>query len=67
MNSPSVNPDQLASEADLDLHAFRNRIKADNICRISEKACKAMTRPRGYKTFSMLNSAEHEIYPAHKC
>ena len=21
----------------------------------------------GYKTFSMLNSAEHEIYPAHKC
>ena len=24
-------------------------------------------RPPGYKTFSMLNSAEHEIYPAHKC
>ena len=23
--------------------------------------------PRGYKTFSVLNSAEHEIYPAHKC
>ena len=23
--------------------------------------------PQGYKTFSMLNSAEHEIYPAHKC
>ena len=23
-------------------------------------------RPRGYKNF-MLNSAEHEIYPAHKC
>ena len=22
--------------------------------------------PRGYKTFSMLNWAEHEIYPAHK-
>ena len=22
--------------------------------------------PQGYKTFSMLNSAEHEIYPAHK-
>ena len=21
--------------------------------------------PRGYKTFSMLKSAEHEIYPAH--
>ena len=25
------------------------------------------TRPRGYKTFFMLNSAEHEIVPAHKC
>ena len=23
--------------------------------------------PRGYKTFSMLNSTEHEIFPAHKC
>ena len=25
------------------------------------------TRARGYKTFSMLNSTEHEIFPAHKC
>ena len=24
-------------------------------------------RPRGYKTFFILNSAEHKIYPAHKC
>ena len=24
------------------------------------------TWPQGYKTFSMLNSAEHEIYHAHK-
>ena len=24
-------------------------------------------KARGYKTFSMFNSAEHEIYPAHKC
>ena len=23
--------------------------------------------PQGFKTFFMLNSAEHEIYPAHKC
>ena len=23
--------------------------------------------PRGYKTISMLNSADHEIYTAHKC
>ena len=26
-----------------------------------------MTRPEGYKTFFMLNSAEHENFPAHKC
>ena len=25
-----------------------------------------LTRPRGYKTFFMLNSSEHEIFPAHK-
>ena len=24
-------------------------------------------RPRGYKTFFMLNSTEHELFPAHKC
>ena len=30
---------------------------------------KATTRPRAYtcKTFFILSSAEHEIYPAHKC
>ena len=26
----------------------------------------SLSWPRGYKTFLMLNSAEHEIYPAHK-
>ena len=25
------------------------------------------SRPRGYKTLFMLNSAETKIYPAHKC
>ena len=25
------------------------------------------TRPKGYKTFFMLSSAETKIYPAHKC
>ena len=25
------------------------------------------TKLQGYKTFFMLNSTEHEIYPAHKC
>ena len=27
--------------------------------------CKS--RPRGYKTFFMLNSVKHELYSAHKC
>ena len=27
----------------------------------------ARARARGYKTFFMLNSIEHEIFPAHKC
>ena len=27
----------------------------------------ALIRPRGYKTFFMLNSTEYEIFPAHKC
>ena len=27
----------------------------------------SLTWPRGYKTFFMLNSAEHEIFAAHKC
>ena len=36
------------------------------------KACKIFLKddehwPRGYKTFFMLNSAEHENYPANKC
>ena len=27
----------------------------------------SVPRPPDYKTFPMLNSAEDEIYPAHKC
>ena len=29
-----------------------------------EWVTQSQPRPRGYKTFSMLKSAEHEIYPA---
>ena len=36
---------------------------ANNKCADHGSACWL----RGYKTFFMLNSAEHEIYPAHKC
>ena len=33
------------------------------------KPCKSFSCffHRGFNTFFMLNSAEHEIYPAHKC
>ena len=31
-----------------------------------QKGCKFKSRPRGYKTFFMLNSTEHEILNAHK-
>ena len=36
---------------------------------LSEGELEGMTLswPRGYKTFYMLNSAEHEIYHAHEC
>ena len=27
----------------------------------------AISLSRGYKTFFMLNSTDHEIFPAHKC
>ena len=33
----------------------------------SVDAVRADSRARGYKTFFMLNSIEHEIFPAHRC
>ena len=32
----------------------------------SRQTVQTQIRPQGYKTF-LLNSAEHEVYPAHKC
>ena len=32
-----------------------------------EILAKGELAPRCYKTFPMLNSSEHEFYPAHKC
>ena len=34
---------------------------------VAEQAGLCLTWSQGYKTFFMLDSAEHEIYPAHKC
>ena len=39
----------------------------DEIMQLFETVDAIESWTRGYKTFSMLNSAEHENYPAHKC
>ena len=67
----SVCADQLATQ---NLHFLQSRIPADlnlhffpkqDILKVSLLRVKK-NWPRGYKTFSMLNSAEHEISTAHK-
>ena len=42
-------------------------INCHSACYIVSSPLGSMIWPRGYKTFSMLNSTEHEIFPAHKC
>ena len=51
--TPPVSPQTVTDDASLMQALDKN------------KECKF--RPQGCKTFFMLNSAEHEIYPAHKC
>ena len=43
------------------------KAKDNSQTKFQEKITVSQIRPQGYKTFSMLNSAEHEIYPADKC
>ena len=67
----SVDPDK--KPADLGLSYFQK--KACNFLHVifirlktvMDSAQIDMTWPQGYKPFFILNSAEHEIYPAHKC
>ena len=40
---------------------------AYEITRINNQTKHTAVQAQGYKTFSMLNSAEHKIYPANKC
>ena len=42
------------------------QFKARSIKYIDSLCADISTRPRGYKTFFMLNSVEHEILNAHK-
>ena len=44
------------------LAPYLDAIAARKIMHVSSSS-----RYRGNRTFSMLNPAEHEIYPAHKC
>ena len=42
----------------------------DNICKqfgAKSGRTRGWAWPQGYKTFSILSSAEHEVYPAPKC
>ena len=42
-----------------------NKNTSDWLCKALPFLCCFWSR--GYKTFFMLNSTEHEIFPAHKC
>ena len=43
-----------------------NKIPSLLLVCVADEAGLCLTRPQGYKTFFMLNSTEHAIYPAHK-
>ena len=49
------------------LSHFFNRKNVFGLMSYSLNNLITLTWARGYKTFFMLNSAELEIYPAHKC
>ena len=62
------NLDVEATQCDAEKHncTVTNDILEGEIKRLKEQIeCKFW--PKGYKTFIMINSAETEIYPAHKC
>ena len=43
-------------------------VKSQTIARQERRELQHLkTKPQGYKTFFVLNSTEHKIYPAHKC
>ena len=49
---------------------YRRHLKIRLICILDPgyaAKTRRMTRAQGYKTFFMLSSVEHEIFPAHIC
>ena len=58
-----------AAQARQRLHLLKYHIVGNHMSRFkfTDPSAGMPNCSRGYKTFPMLNSAEHEIYPAHKC
>ena len=54
---------------DLQFYVFSKELQSyqDNERKIMKGCVPMEVWPQGYKTFFMLNSTEHEIFPAHKC
>ena len=46
---------------------FQNQLYRKILSKNPRQTVQTHIRPEGYKTFSMLNSAQRKIYPAHKC
>ena len=59
----SADPDTEPPELDLHCCPPTQSLNSQNNLLVAP----TISWPRGYKTFFMLNSIEHEIFPAHKC
>ena len=59
-----VMDNQSTDKADWEMASTINVLKLAT--KQSRQTVQTQIRPQGYKTF-LLNSAEHEVYPAHKC
>ena len=58
------NPEDRFSRVEAQMYSTQG-YKMEIVC--FEPAIQSDTRPRGYKTFFKLSSAEHEISTAHRC
>ena len=74
LSLPSKSVDRLNDRPDVTLDVYRGRKTSNNSKKSerqnvlpNEQIDTFKIRPRGYKTFFMFNSIEHEIFPAHKC
>ena len=63
----SADPDEISCSLGGISSGFSLVTKVLFSCIQRDSSCASRYRVKDYKTFSMLNSAEHKIYPAHKC